>query len=139
MLLVVVVNEETPEKHFFIFATLETAPVYVCAHFNRHLELDAAVAEKGEEQPRVVFGERTVVLGLSAEYAAVLERGLGGEAERVVGQRLLRVGDEEGIVEGKLNRDPGRLRLVLQGYLGVVGGRVIVKAQSTEAQIGGLA
>lgn len=70
--LLVIVNKETPEEHFLIFPAPQTAAVDVCAHLDGHLELDAAVAEEGEEQPRVVFGEGAVVVKLPAAYAAVL-------------------------------------------------------------------
>lgn len=56
----------------------------------------------------------------------------------MVGQRLLRVGDEEGVVEGEFDGDVGRRGRQLRGGLGEAQ-RVFVEAQGAEAQLRGLA
>lgn len=43
-----VVDKEAPKQHLLILAPMQATAVNVCAHFNGHLELYAAVAEKSE-------------------------------------------------------------------------------------------
>jgi len=69
---VIVVDEEAPEQHIVVLAAGEGAAVDVGAHFDGDLELYASVAEEGEEQPRVKGWKGTLVLGLSAQDAAIL-------------------------------------------------------------------
>lgn len=68
----VVVDEEAPERYLFVLSPAQTTAIHVGAHLDGHLELQAAVAEECEEQPRVELGEGTVVIGISTPEASVL-------------------------------------------------------------------
>ena len=56
----------------------------------------------------------------------------------MVGERLFRVGNEEGLVESEFDGDVRRRGVWLRGHLVVVQ-VVLVEAQGAEAQVGGLA
>lgn len=70
---VLIVDEEAPEQDVMVLAASKGAAVDVGAHFNGDFKLYAAVAKKGEEQPRIKGRKGTLVLGSSAQDAAVLE------------------------------------------------------------------
>lgn len=139
--------------HLLVLAAPQRPAVHIGAHLDGDLELQAAVAKEGEEQPRVVGREGAGVVGLPAEDATVLQGWLVGQLEGVEGHGLKRVGNEELVPQSELHGDGAIVRGVVgvvvrirvggpggsRAAVGVGVGVDVVESHGSETQVRGLA